>query len=162
MQRYRIGRVAGFSLIELMVSAAILGILATVAIPLAETTVRRQKERDLKIALREIRNGLDAYKKAASDNRITLQLGQSGYPSSLDDLTIGVPDASNPSGPVMYFLRRIPRDPFYHDSTAPAADTWGKRSFASSAENPQEGDDVYDVHSLSTETGLNGVPYREW
>jgi len=152
----------GFSLIELLASAMILGLLATVAVPFVETAVRREKERDLRIALRDLRQGIDAYKAASEDGRIALAQGQSGYPPTLAELTAGVTNAQNPTGPKLYFLRRIPRDPFAADLTVPAADTWRLRSFASSAAQPRPGDDVYDVTSNSTLTGLNGVRYDEW
>lgn len=153
--------VAGFSFVELLVSAAILGVLASVAMPLAETTVRRQKEHDLRIALRDIRQAIDAYKLASASGSIAVLPDQSGYPAGLTDLAGGVDDAKHP-GVKLYFLRRVPRDPFVADEAISAIDTWGKRSFASSADDPQEGVDVFDVYSLSKQTGLNGVPYKEW
>jgi general secretion pathway protein G len=152
----------GFSLIELLVSVAIIGVLASVAMPLAETGMRRQKEIKLRSALKEIRDGIDAYKSASTNGRVAVRMGQSGYPSSLDELASGVVDAANPDGPRLYFLRRVPRDPFHPDKSVSAADTWGKRSFASPPDKPREGDDVFDVYSLSTKTGMNGVPYAEW
>lgn len=155
-------RALGFSLIELLASAAILGLLATVAVPFVETAVKRQKEQALRVALRDIRQGLDAYKKAVADGQIKLNdLAASGYPSTLVDLVSGVADARS-GGKTLYFLRRIPRDPFYPDAAAPAINTWGLRSFSSSADHPAKGDDVYDVYSTSEGVGLNGVPYREW
>jgi general secretion pathway protein G len=155
-------RSAGFSLIELLAASAIIGLLATVAVPFIETSLKRQKEQALRVALRDIRYGLDAYKQATLDGRIKVDDGRSGYPASLLDLTGGVADAKDPNKPKMVFLRRIPRDPFYTGSKTTSVDTWGLRSYASSDEHPQAGDDVFDVYSTSGQTGLNGVPYREW
>lgn len=155
-------RSRGFSFIELLATAAIIGLLASIAVPVVQTSVKRQKERDLRIALRDIRQGIDAYKQAGVAGRIVVPQDKSGYPPSLSALAEGVEDASKPDHPTLYFLRRIPRDPFFPDKSANAVDTWGKRSFASPAEKPEEGDDVFDVYSLAQQTGLNGVPYQEW
>jgi general secretion pathway protein G len=127
LQRGLRGRSRGFSYVELLVSVAILGLLAAMAMPLAETTVRRQKETELKLALRQIRQGLDAYKQAAAAGKIAQNNGDSGYPPSLTELVSGVNDLSNP-GKQLYFLRRIPADPFAADATQAAIDTWGKRA----------------------------------
>lgn len=152
----------GFSFIELLVSAAIVALLASVAVPVVQTSVKRQKERELRIALRDIRQGIDAYKQAGVAGRIAVPQDQSGYPLKLQDLVQGVDDISRPEHPKLYFMRRIPRDPFFPDAHVNAVDTWGKRSFASPPEKPEAGDDVFDVYTLSAQTGLNGVPYREW
>lgn len=154
-------RLRGFTLIELLAAAAILGILASVAVPVVTTTVRREKERELRLALRDVRRGIDAYKDAADSGRIKVDTNASGYPPSLLDLVSGVTDVNNPSGPRLYFLRRIPREPFADRSLAPA-DTWAKRSYDSPPESPHEGADVFDISSTSAATGLNGVPYAEW
>jgi general secretion pathway protein G len=155
-------RQRGFSLIELLAAAAIMGILATVAVPVIETTLRRQKERELRTALRDIRSAIDAYKALADAGRIAKDLGDSGYPPSLQDLAAGVKDKQNQSAPPIYFLRRIPRDPFSPDPKAAPVDSWGLRSSASDADAPQAGQDVFDVYSRSSREGLNGVPYAEW
>lgn len=152
----------GFTLVELVVTVAIMAILATAALPLAEVAVQRSKEQELRAALREIRTAIDAYRQAVEDKRITKAADASGYPKSLEVLVEGVDDALSPKKSTIYFLRRIPRDPLARDSSLPAAQTWGLRSYESSAEDPHEGDDVYDVYSLSEKSGLNGVPYREW
>jgi general secretion pathway protein G len=90
-------------------------------------------------------------------------MGRTGYPESLQVLVDGVSDIKNPvAQKKIYFLRRIPRDPFATDSSQSNEATWGKRSYESSADDPQEGLDVFDVYSLDEGTGLNGIPYREW
>ena len=153
----------GFTLIELVITVAIVGLLAAVAMPMAELAVQRDKEHELRLALREIRTGLDAYRQAVEEGRITQSVGRSGYPPSLKVLVEGVPDASSPDSKLrIYFLRRIPRDPLFLDPDPPGEETWGKRSYASSADAPEEGNDVFDVYSLSDRKGLNGIAYRNW
>jgi general secretion pathway protein G len=162
MPRAKSSRVSGFSLIELIVSAAIVAVLASVAMPLAQTSVRRQKEHALRVALQDIRRGIDNYRIASVNGQIALVPGGSGYPPSLAELATGVPDIKTPGAPPLYFLRRIPRDPFFADQSVPAAQTWGLRSFASEPDHPLPGLDVFDIQSTSAETGFNGVPYSEW
>lgn len=153
---------AGFTLIELMVTVAIIAILATIAFPMAEVAAQRSKEQDLRLALRQIREALDAYKQVWDEGRIEKTLGESGYPKKLADLVEGVKDIKSPEAKNIYFLRSLPRDPMATDEQATPEETWGKRSYASPPDDPQEGDDVFDVFSLSEEKGLNGIPYREW
>jgi general secretion pathway protein G len=155
-------RARGFTLIELVITVAIVGLLATAALPLAEIGFRRSREQDLRTALYQIRTALDEYKAAADAGRIEMELGESGYPPTLDELVQGVVDIKTPDARKMYFLRRLPRDPFYPDGSAPAAETWGLRSYASEPQDPQPGDDVFDVYSMSSGVGLNGVPYKNW
>lgn len=192
----RCGR-RGFSLIELLISLAILALLATMAAPLMELTHKRQQEQELRAALREIRQAIDAYKQAVDEGKITRKADETGYPPSLkvlyegveevtqktaaerSSLTLGAESSQSDSGPFgretdkqsadkkkkkkkLYFLRRLPRDPFYPDTSVSPAETWGKRSYESDYDKPKDGKDVYDVFSLSPETGLNGIPYREW
>jgi len=152
----------GFTLIELLATLAILGVLAFLALPLAENTVRRAKETELRSSLRELRSAIDRYKEAVDQGLIEREAGSSGYPPNLQVLVDGVDDAHSLDRRKMYFLRRIPRDPLNSGWTIAAEDSWGKRSYASDPESPQEGDDVYDVYSRATGVGLNGIPYREW
>ncbi len=150
----------GYTLIELLVVMAVLGILATAAMPLVELTARRNKERELKQSVWEIRRAIDAYKQAYDDGRLIKAPGVSGYPPSLLVLAAGLPDQAAGGAP-MYFLRRIPRDPFAPKDVS-AEQSWGVRSYQSPAEQPRPGLDVFDVYSNSTERGFNGVPYRQW
>jgi general secretion pathway protein G len=144
----------GFTLIELLITVAILAVLASVALPLNELVLQRAKEQDLRRALRDIREAIDAYKQASDEGRIAKKVGESGYPRRLEDLVAGVEDQKHPKKERIYFLRRLPPDPF--------GETWGLRAYASPPEEPKEGEDVYDVFSRSERTGINGRPYRQW
>lgn len=157
----------GFTLIELMMTVAIVGILASVALPMAELVVQRNKEQELRSALRDIRGALDAYAYAMEDGHIQGEKGSlknlSAYPATLRVLVDGVQDARDPDGKAkIHFLRRIPRDPFASDPNIPDEETWGLRSYASSADSPEPGEDVFDVYSKSPDVGLNGIPYARW
>ena len=155
-------RARGFSFIELMASLAIMAVLLSIAVPTARLAVQRHREAELRSALAQIRTAIDRYKKASEQGKIPLRSGDSGYPPSLAVLVEGVEDATSPDRERMYFLRRIPRDPFDSNEAAAAEATWGLRSYASPPDTPAEGDDVFDVYSLSTDTGLNGVAYKDW
>ena len=152
----------GFTLIELLVTLAILGLLGTLVVPVAQVTAQRRDEVELRRALREIRTAIDAYKKASDEGRVAKAAGASGYPPRLELLAEGVRDLRSPKQARIYFLRRLPRDPFNTDPELADAATWGKRSYASEPDEPKEGDDVYDVVSMSDRTGLNGIPYARW
>lgn len=154
-------RARGFTLIELLVTLALIGLVASIALPVAKLTTLRLKEGELRSALRQIREGLDAHKQAVDEGRIILRAGDSGYPRSLSILVEGVEDARSPTRAKINFLRRIPRDPFADPGLKPE-DTWGKRSYQSPSDRPRPGDDVYDVYSLAPGTGINGILYREW
>ena len=152
---------AGFTLIELLITVALLALLATVATELVENSITRAHESDLRVALRDIRGAIDAYKAAADSGHIVRAANASGYPPNLAALVTGVADAKSASPRKLYFLRRLPRDPFADPALAPE-ETWGLRSFASDPDSPVPGDDVYDVYSTSTRIGLNGAPYGKW
>ncbi|HXE49727.1 MAG TPA: type II secretion system protein [Ramlibacter sp.] len=151
----------GFTLIELVITVAIIGLLASIAAPLTETVVRRGKEQELKAALMSMRDAIDAYKDAGDAARIERAVGESGYPRSLQVLVDGVLDKRSPAGDKIYFLRRVPRDPFA-DPALPAAESWGLRSYDSPPDAPQAGKDVFDVYSRTEGKALDGTSYREW
>jgi general secretion pathway protein G len=151
----------GFTLIELVITVAIVALLASVALPVVEMTVQRSREQDLRAALREIRSAIDAYKRASDDGRIVKTVKDTGYPPTLAALVDGVVDAKTPDKKKIYFLRRLPPDPMQPEIKDPL-DAWGKRAYASPRERPEEGDDVFDVYSRAEGVGINGRPYREW
>jgi general secretion pathway protein G len=152
----------GFTIIELLITLAILAALAMVAAPLVQVAAQRQREDELRRALWSIRDAIDAYKTAGDEGKFDRPLGVSGYPPKLETLVEGVVDKTNPAHTRIYFLRRVPRDPLCGCPSRSDEQTWGHRSYASPADSPSEGDDVYDVYSLSEGTGLDGVPYRKW
>jgi len=153
----------GFTYIELVITVAIVALLAAVAFPLAELSVQRTKEQDLRRALREVRTAIDAYKRAWDEGRIERKVDDTGYPPKLEVLVGGVEDVRNPNKAKIYFLRRLPREPFFEgDPAAPPAQTWGRRSYRSPPDEPEEGDDVFDVFSTSEKQALDGSFYRDW
>jgi general secretion pathway protein G len=158
----RASGVQGFTLIELVITVAIVALLASVALPVSELAVQRTKEQELRRTLLQIREAIDVHKQASDEGRIRKSIGDSGYPKKLEELAEGVEDQKSPKKEKIYFLRRIPRDPLNSDLTLSAAGTWGKRSYASPPDDPKEGDDVFDVFSLAQGRGINGQPYRDW
>lgn len=152
----------GFTLIELVITVAIVGILASAIVPLNELAQQRTKEQDLRRALREIRAAIDAYKQASDEGRLQKRVGESGYPKQLEELVEGAEDQKNPKRERIYFLRRIPRDPFASDPLRTPAETWGKRAYSSPPDDPREGEDVFDVFTLAQGKAIDGRPYRDW
>jgi general secretion pathway protein G len=158
----------GFTLIELVITVALVGLMSLTALPLVDVASTRMKETELREALRTIRRGLDAYKAAVDDGRLAREPGSSGYPRSLELLTqplelLGKRDLSNTLKPQhLTILRQLPRDPFNTDVDTPAADTWRLRAYESRADDPQPGDDVFDVSSQSERMALDGTPYASW
>jgi general secretion pathway protein G len=152
----------GFTLMELVVTLALLGLMAMLAAPLSELSVQRAHEQELRHALREIRTALDRYKQAADQGLIERKVGDSGYPPDLETLAAGVANQKSPGRERLYFLRRVPRDPFAPDDAQPDSATWGLRSYASAPDAPTSGADVFDVHTRSAGIGLNGQAYRDW
>jgi len=126
-------------------------------------SVQRQKEQELRVALREVRTALDAYKEASDMGSIEHEAGASGYPPSLAVLVDGVKDAKDAKGRLLMYLRRVPRDPFFTgDASTLAADTWNVRAYGVPLDGGSGGDDVFDVTSKSDGVGLNGIPYKDW
>jgi general secretion pathway protein G len=155
----------GFTLIELVVTVAIVAVLASVVTPMLQMTYQRSKETELRANLRQMREAIDAYKKAADEGRIKKSIDETGYPPNLEILVEGAVDEKDVNKKKLKFLRRIPIDPTLPKDKVDTEDlsrNWGVRSYESDAENPQAGDDVYDIYSLSERQGINGVPYAKW
>ena len=128
----------------------------------AALSQRRAQEEELRRSLREIRGAIDQYKRLVDAGHIERSVGDSGYPPSLQVLVEGLTDAMTPQATKIYILRSLPRDPFSPPDVTTAADTWALRSYASPPDDPQPGEDVFDVHSKSSATGLNGIAYKRW
>ncbi|HUA82745.1 MAG TPA: type II secretion system protein [Bryobacteraceae bacterium] len=147
----------GLTLIELIVAFTILSLLTTMAVPLARYRVRIEKERDLRYALKEIRDAIDRYKDTADTGKIEVKLGTDGYPESLQQLVDGVKLLQSAEGKKIKFLRRIPIDPMtnskdwglHSDQDDPDAQSWG-------------GQNVFDVYTKSLEKARDGTPYSQW
>lgn len=152
----------GFTLLEMLIALTIVAILASGLVPLAELSVKRAREAELRAALREIRTAIDAYKRAWDEGRIEKKATDSGYPPNLEVLATGVRDVKAPKDKIIRFLRRVPYDPVAGDGYAQPAQSWGLRSYASPPDAPAAGEDVFDVYSRSELKGLNGIPYRKW
>jgi general secretion pathway protein G len=150
----------GFTLIELLISVAIVATLAVGATSLIENSVRRAKEFELRSDLRQMREAIDAYKRASDNGTVAHSIDSSGYPPNLEILVSGVADAKSPLRRKIYFLRRLPSDPMADAESGNQG--WGLRSYASDPDDPQPGRDVFDVYSTSPKVGLNGVPYSKW
>ncbi|HET9768217.1 MAG TPA: prepilin-type N-terminal cleavage/methylation domain-containing protein [Thermoanaerobaculia bacterium] len=147
---------AGFTLVEMVVTCAVMVILAGVVFPTARVTERRMKEAELKAALREMRYAIDDYKRYSDSGMIPVDLDTQGYPRDLDKLVDGV-DIVGQVDKKVKFLRRIPIDPMTGEAE------WGLRSYQDEAESQSwGGGNVYDVYSLSGGTGIDGVPYAKW
>jgi general secretion pathway protein G len=154
-------RARGFTLIEMLVVLAMLSVLAMAARPVLLLSVQRSQEFALREALRTLRGALDAYKKAVAEGHIPQSPEESGYPPDLQALVKGVPDAKSASGRKLYFLRRLPRDPFA-DPAQPPEESWGLRAADSPPDEPRAGRDVFDVYSRSERRALDGTLYKDW
>ena len=153
---------AGFTLIELVVTVMIVSVLAAGAVPIVQLTNQRNQETELKQALRQIREAIDMYKKAADEGKVKKTIDQTGYPPSLEVLERGVINQADAKGKVIKFIRKIPRDPMSRDADLKPAETWGRRSYASDFNAPAEGVDVYDVYSRSSKKAIDGTIYNTW
>jgi len=150
-------RARGFTLIELIITVFIVSILVGVAVPLARNSIQRQKEVELREALREMRTAIDKYKDASDRGFIQMKLDTEGYPEKLDVLVEGV-DMVGTVGKKLRLLRRIPRDPMTNSTE------WGLRSIQDDPKNSSSwgGQDVFDVYTKSQGTALDGTKYKDW
>ena len=157
-------RAFGFTLVEMLVTLALIGVAAAVALPFASLVQTRAKEAELRVALRTIRQALDNYKAAADAGVIDKPTGSSGYPPTLDVLAQGVPRSASmgASTTPMVFLRKVPRDPFHADRSTPAAETWNLRSYGAPEGDFTRGKDVFDITSKSTALALDGTRVSDW
>jgi len=149
------GKQSGMTLLELIMACAILMVLSSAALPIARVTVMRQKEAELRAALRELRTAIDRYKDMADRNLFRVEVGSEGYPPDLETLVNGVTFGADDRR--VRFLRRIPVDPM----TGRAE--WGLRAIQDDPKSTSwSGKNVFDVFSLSQGTGLDGTRYAEW
>jgi general secretion pathway protein G len=143
----------GLTLIELIIATTILLILSTMALPMARVTIKRQREKDLRAALWQLRDGIDRYKDAADRGAFQIKAGSEGYPPDLDTLVNGV----DVGGKKLKFLRRIPTDPMTGNTD------WGLRSMQDDPTSDSwGGDNVFDVYTKSDDSALDGTKYKDW
>jgi len=158
--RRRFQRADGYSFVELLVVTTIILILASAVQPLARVTMQRQKEVELRRALRDMRDAIDKFKDAADQGMIPtteLKAGSEGYPPDLDTLVEGVSVANDASGRKLKFLRRVPIDPMTGEAE------WGLRAYQDKPDTTSwGGQNVFDVRSLSSGTALDGSKYKDW
>jgi general secretion pathway protein G len=153
-------RERGYSFIELLIVTAILFVLASAVMPLAQVTSQRQREAELRANLRQMRTAIDKFKDAVDLQRISqteLKPGSEGYPPDLQTLVDGVPIQNDASGAMLKFLRRIPVDPMTNSTD------WGLRSYQDRPDAQSWGrQNVFDVYTKSDATALDGTKYRDW
>jgi general secretion pathway protein G len=153
-------RESGFTFVELLVVTALVGILAMVIMPLAKVAMQRQREIELRRALRELRTAIDHYKDAADQGKIpatSIRAGSEGYPPDLETLVVGVRSGEGATEKRLKFLRRIPSDPITRSKE------WGLRAYEDRPDSKSwGGQDVYDVYSKSDGVALDGTKYSDW
>lgn len=149
---------SGLTLIELIVAFTIMLLLATMAVPLARSKVRAERERELRHALRELRTALDKHKDMADMGMLgAIKVGTEGYPENLEILVDGVKIANSPNNKKIRLLRKIPKDPMTNSFE------WGKRSMQDDPKsNSWGGQNIFDVFTKSTEKAADGTSYSEW
>jgi general secretion pathway protein G len=152
--------VAGFTFVELIIATAVMMILASAALPIARVSIKRQREKDLRYTLREMRTAIDKFKDYADSGRISaleLQFGSENYPASLEQLVEGVAVANDATGRKFKFLRRIPIDPLTGHAE------WGLRAYQDSPDSKVwGGQSVFDVYTKAEGIALDGTKYRDW
>jgi len=145
----------GFTLAELVMVAALIAILSSMVLPVAKFTVKRRKEAELRLALRQMRTAIDEYKRLSDQGMIPIKLGTEGYPEDLDPLVEGVDLVGQEVK--RRFLRRIPMDPMTQEAE------WGKRSYQDEPDSTSWGrQNVWDVYSLSEHQAIDGTYYKDW
>jgi len=151
---------AGFTFVELLVVCAILLILASAILPLARVSVQREREEELRVALREMRNAIDKYKDAADVGAIApfdIKAGTENYPPDLETLVNGVTKANDATGVKLKFLRKIPIDPMTKSTE------WGLRAYGDRPDSTAwGGGNVFDVYTKSNGKALDGTKYKDW
>lgn len=152
----------GFTLIEMMVSLALLATLASAAIPIYQRQEQQRNEEELRVALRDIRTAIDRYGQLVEEGVIEKDTDMTNWPASLDLLVDGVVNKKSPNKEKIYLLRRIPRDPFCDCDGRKNTETWRVRASTQAPGETTGGKDVWDVSSTSSQPGLNGIPYAQW
>ena len=150
----------GYSFIELMIVSAILFILASAVMPLAQVASQRHREAELRTALRQVRTAIDKFKDAVDQGRIAqteVTPGSEGYPPDLETLVDGVSIQNDQSGTKLKFLRRIPIDPMTNSTE------WGMRAYQDRPDSSSWGrGNVFDIYTKSDATALDGTKYKDW